>query len=93
MKRSRSVRDVQFTLLLTIALVVLVMFLFAKLRPPSSPALRYHSVIGTFGIMYLAGSASTISLMALTISTGFVVDDAIVIKERSLRPSKRATDR
>src|SRR5205085_1670526 len=76
-----SVRDVQFTLLLTVALVVMVMFLFLRklwTTVITSVALPL-SLIGTFGIMYLAGfSLDNLSLMALTISTGFVVDDAIV---------------
>ena len=83
-----SVRDVQFTLLLTIALVVLVMFLFLRKLSTTiitSVALPL-SLIGTFGIMYLAGfSLDNLSLMALTISTGFVVDDAIVMIENIVR--------
>jgi multidrug efflux pump subunit AcrB len=83
-----SVHDVQFTLLLTIALVVLVMFLFLRklwATVITSVALPL-SLIGTFGIMYLAGfSLDNLSLMALTISTGFVVDDAIVMIENIVR--------
>jgi multidrug efflux pump len=83
-----SVHDVQFTLLLTIALVVLVMFLFLRklwTTVITSIALPL-SLIGTFGIMYLAGfSLDNLSLMALTISTGFVVDDAIVMIENIVR--------
>jgi len=83
-----SVRDVQFTLLLTIALVVMVMFLFLRklwATVITSVALPL-SLIGTFGIMYLAGfSLDNLSLMALTISTGFVVDDAIVMIENIVR--------
>ena len=83
-----SVRDVQFTLLLTIALVVMVMFLFLRklwTTVITSVALPL-SLIGTFGIMYLAGfSLDNLSLMALTISTGFVVDDAIVMIENIVR--------
>ena len=83
-----SVRDVQFTLLLTIALVVMVMFLFLQklwATVITSVALPL-SLIGTFGIMYLAGfSLDNLSLMALTISTGFVVDDAIVMIENIVR--------
>jgi hydrophobe/amphiphile efflux-1 (HAE1) family protein len=83
-----SVRDVQFTLLLTIGLVVMVMFLFLRklwATVITSVALPL-SLIGTFGIMYLAGfSLDNLSLMALTISTGFVVDDAIVMIENIVR--------
>ena len=83
-----SVRDVQFTLLLTIALVVLVLLLFLRrLRPTIIPGVALPlSVLGTFGVMYLAGfSLDNLSLMALTISTGFVVDDAIVMIENIFR--------
>ncbi len=83
-----SVTDVQFTLVLTIALVVLVMFLFLrKLWATVIPSVALPlSLIGTFGIMYLAGfSLDNLSLMALTISTGFVVDDAIVMIENIVR--------
>jgi hydrophobe/amphiphile efflux-1 (HAE1) family protein len=83
-----SVRDVQFTLLLTVGLVVMVMFLFLRklwTTVITSIALPL-SLIGTFGIMYLAGfSLDNLSLMALTISTGFVVDDAIVMIENIVR--------
>jgi multidrug efflux pump len=83
-----SVKDVQFELLLTIALVVMVMFLFlrsaaATIIPSVAVPL---SIVGTFGVMYLAGfSLDNLSLMALTISTGFVVDDAIVMIENIAR--------
>ncbi len=79
-----SVKDVQFELLLTVALVVMVIFLFlrsfaATLIPAAAVPL---SIVGTFGVMYLLGySLNNLSLMALTISTGFVVDDAIVMIE------------
>ncbi|MGH8095488.1 MAG: multidrug efflux RND transporter permease subunit [Chthoniobacterales bacterium] len=83
-----SVTDVQFTLVLTIALVVMVMFLFLRTlwaTVITSVALPL-SLIGTFGVMYLAGfSLDNLSLMALTISTGFVVDDAIVMIENIVR--------
>jgi hydrophobe/amphiphile efflux-1 (HAE1) family protein len=83
-----SVRDVQLTLLLTVALVVMVMFLFLRklwTTVITSVALPL-SLIGTFGIMYLAGfSLDNLSLMALTIATGFVVDDAIVMIENIVR--------
>jgi multidrug efflux pump len=83
-----SVKDVQFELMLTIALVVMVMFLFlrsvaATIIPSVAVPL---SIVGTFGVMYLAGySLDNLSLMALTISTGFVVDDAIVMIENISR--------
>ena len=83
-----SVKDVQFELLLTIALVVMVMFLFlrsvsATIIPSVAVPL---SIVGTFGVMYLCGySLDNLSLMALTISTGFVVDDAIVMIENISR--------
>jgi multidrug efflux pump len=83
-----SVEDVQFELMLTIGLVVMVIFLF--LRSASAtiiPALAVPlSIVGTFGVMYLLGySLNNLSLMALTISTGFVVDDAIVMIENISR--------
>jgi hydrophobe/amphiphile efflux-1 (HAE1) family protein len=83
-----SVRDVQFTLILTVVLVVLVIFLFLRrLWATVIPSVALPlSLIGTFGIMYLAGfSLNNLSLMALTISTGFVVDDAIVMIENIFR--------
>ncbi len=83
-----SVEDVQFTLLLTIALVVLVIFLFLRrLWATVIPSVALPlSLIGTFGTMYLIGfSLNNLSLMALTISTGFVVDDAIVMIENIFR--------
>ena len=87
-----SVNDVQFTLLLTVLLVVLVLFLFLRKLSATviaSVALPL-SVLGTFGFMYLAGfSLDNLSLMALTISTGFVVDDAIVMIENIVRYIER----
>ncbi len=83
-----SVRDVEFTLLLTIALVVMVIFLFLRsLAGTVIPSIAVPlSLIGTFGVMYLLGySLDNLSLMALTISTGFVVDDAIVMIENISR--------
>src|SRR5262245_38073142 len=79
-----SVKDVQFELMLTIALVVMVIFLFLRnLWATSIPAVTVPlSIVGTFGVMYLLGySLNNLTLMALTISTGFVVDDAIVMIE------------
>ncbi len=83
-----SVDDVQFTLLLTIGLVVAVIYLFLRdLRATIIPGVAVPlSLVGTFGIMYLLGySLDNLSLMALTISTGFVVDDAIVMIENIAR--------
>ena len=83
-----SIADVQFTLLLTVALVVLVIFLFLrKFWATVIPSVALPlAVIGTFGIMKLSNfSLDNLSLMALTISTGFVVDDAIVMIENIFR--------
>src|SRR5438477_10898240 len=83
-----SIQDVEFTLLLTICLVVMVIFLFlrnvtATLIPGAAVPL---SIIGTFAVMYLLGySLNNLSLMALTLSVGFVVDDAIVMLENIVR--------
>ncbi len=83
-----SVKDVKFSLVLTIGLVVMVIFLFlrsfaATVIPSVAVPL---SIVGTFGVMYLLGySLNNLSLMALTISTGFVVDDAIVMIENIAR--------
>lgn len=83
-----SISDVQFELMLSIALVVMVTCLFlrsvaATLIPSIAVPL---SLIGTFGVMYLAGfSLNNLSLMALTIATGFVIDDAIVVVENISR--------
>src|SRR5262249_2387240 len=84
----QSIRDVEFTLMLTVALVVMVIFLFlrnltATFIPGSAVIL---SIIGTFAAMYLLGySLNNLSLMALTLSVGFVVDDAIVMLENIVR--------
>jgi multidrug efflux pump len=83
-----SVKDVQFELMLAVALVVLVIFLFLRtLAGTIIPSIAVPvSLIGTFGIMYLLGfSLNNLSLMALTIATGFVVDDAIVMIENISR--------
>ncbi|MGA3211232.1 MAG: efflux RND transporter permease subunit [Terriglobales bacterium] len=83
-----SVKDVEFSLMLTIALVVMVIFLFlrtfsATIIPSVAVPL---SLVGTFGVMFLLGySLNNLTLMALTISTGFVVDDAIVMIENIAR--------
>ena len=83
-----SIDDIEFTLVLTVALVVMVIFLFlrnawATIIPSIAVPL---SLIGTFGVMYLLGySLDNLSLLALAISTGFVVDDAIVVIENIAR--------
>jgi multidrug efflux pump len=83
-----SVSDVEFELMLTIALVVMVIFLFLRtLAATIIPSVAVPlSLVGTFGAMYLLGySLNNLTLMALTISTGFVVDDAIVMIENIMR--------
>jgi len=83
-----SVSDVEFELLLTIALVVMVIFLFLRsVAGTIIPSVAVPlSLVGTFGVMYLAGySLNNLTMMALTISTGFVVDDAIVMIENISR--------
>jgi hydrophobic/amphiphilic exporter-1 (mainly G- bacteria), HAE1 family len=83
-----SVEDVKFTLLLSIALVILVIFLFLRnLAATLIPSLALPvAIIGTFAAMYLLGySLNNLSLMALTLSVGFVVDDAIVVLENIVR--------
>ncbi len=83
-----SLRDVERTLLISIALVVMVVFLFLrKFTATLIPTVAVPvSLLGTFGVMYLAGySLNNLSLMALTVATGFVVDDAIVVLENIWR--------
>jgi hydrophobic/amphiphilic exporter-1 (mainly G- bacteria), HAE1 family len=83
-----SVNDVKFTLLLTIGLVVLVIFLFLRnVSATIIPSLALPmSIIGTFMVMYVLGyTVDNLSLMALTLSVGFVVDDAIVMLENIVR--------
>ena len=85
---SSAIRDVKFELMLSISLVVMVTFLFLRnARATLIPSLAVPlSLIGTFGVMYLAGfSINNLTLMALTIATGFVVDDAIVMLENIAR--------
>jgi len=87
-----SVADVKFTLLLTLFLVVLVIFLFLRnLSATVIPSLALPvSIVGTFAVMYLFGySLDNLSLMALTLSVGFVVDDAIVMLENIVRHMER----
>jgi HAE1 family hydrophobic/amphiphilic exporter-1 len=83
-----SVNDVKFTLMLTIALVVMVIFLFLRnISATIIPSLALPmSIVGTFSVMYLLGySLDNLSLMALTLTVGFVVDDAIVMLENIVR--------
>jgi len=83
-----SVRDVEFTLCISIALVILVVFIFLRdFRTTLIPSVAVPiSLIGTFGVMYLCNySIDNLSLMAMTIATGFVVDDAIVVIENITR--------
>jgi multidrug efflux pump len=83
-----SVKDVQHTLIVSIALVVLVVFVFLlEVRATLIPAVAVPaSLIGTFAVMYLLGySIDNLSLMAITVATGFVIDDAIVVMENITR--------
>ncbi|MBV8056770.1 MAG: efflux RND transporter permease subunit, partial [Deltaproteobacteria bacterium] len=83
-----SVRDIEITLLISIVLVVMVVYFFLRsIRATAIPGIAVPlSLIGTLGVMYLLGySLDNLSLMALTISTGFVVDDAIVVLENISR--------
>jgi hydrophobe/amphiphile efflux-1 (HAE1) family protein len=83
-----SVHDVELTLVLSVLLVIVVVFAFLRtLRATTIPSVAVPlSLLGTFGVMYLLGySVDNLSLMALTISTGFVVDDAIVVTENVTR--------
>ena len=83
-----SLHDVELTLLIAMSLVILVVFLFlnslAAMIIPGVAVLL--SLLGSFGVMYLLGySLDNLSLMALTISTGFVIDDAVVVLENITR--------
>ncbi|HYM59265.1 MAG TPA: multidrug efflux RND transporter permease subunit [Thermoanaerobaculia bacterium] len=83
-----SVRDVEITLVIAIMLVILVVFMFLRsVRSTLIPSVAVPiSLVGTFGVMYLLGfSIDNLSLMALTVATGFVVDDAIVVIENITR--------
>ena len=83
-----SVEDVQFTMMLTVCLVIMVIFLFLRnLSATVIPSLAVPlAVVGTFAVMYLMGfSLNNLSLMALTLSVGFVVDDAVVMLENIVR--------
>src|SRR6202035_2872655 len=90
-----SVKDIEKTLLISIALVILVVFVFLRtVRATIIPSIAVPlSLVGTFGVMYLLGySLNNLTLMALTISTGFVVDDAIVMLENITRYLEHGMD-
>src|ERR1700680_2911226 len=90
-----SVKDIEFTLMLSIVLVILVVFAFLRtVRATIIPSIAVPlSLVGTFGVMYLLGySLDNLSLMALAISTGFVVDDAIVVLENITRYVEHGMD-
>ena len=91
-----SLREIEFTLLISIALVVLVVSVFLRsVRATIIPAVAtIVSLLGTFGVMYALGfSLNNLSLMALTVATGFVVDDAIVVLENTSRHIEAGMDR
>jgi HAE1 family hydrophobic/amphiphilic exporter-1 len=91
-----SVHDVQLTLILTIALVVMVIFLFLRnVSATIIPSLAVPlSIVGTFGVMFMFGySVNIITLMALTLCVGFVVDDAVVVLENIVRHMEAGEDR
>ncbi|MCX5828639.1 MAG: efflux RND transporter permease subunit [Deltaproteobacteria bacterium] len=90
-----SIKDVQFTLLLTVGLVVIVIFLFLRsFRPTIITSIAVPlSLVATFAVMYLCGySLNNLSLMALVLSVGFVVDDAIVMLENIIRRMEMGED-
>lgn len=91
-----SVHDVQFELLLAIALVVMIIYLFLRnVAATIIPAVAVPlSLVGTFAVMYFLGfSVNNLTLMALTIATGFVVDDAIVVIENITRYIEKGESR
>ena len=91
-----SLREIEFTLLISVVLVVLVVSAFLRsARATVVPAIAtVVSLLGTFGVMYLLGfSLNNLSLMALTVATGFVVDDAIVVLENTSRHIEQGMDR
>jgi multidrug efflux pump len=91
-----SLHEIEFTLILSILLVVLVVSVFLRnLRATIIPAVAtIVSLLGTFGVMYMLGfSLNNLSLMALTVATGFVVDDAIVVLENTMRHIEEGMDR
>jgi multidrug efflux pump len=91
-----SLHEIEITLLISIALVVLVVSVFLRnLRATIIPAVAtVVSLLGTFGVMYMLGfSLNNLSLMAITVATGFVVDDAIVVLENTTRHIEAGMDR
>jgi multidrug efflux pump len=91
-----SLHEVEFTLILSVVLVVLVVSAFLRsVRATIIPAIAtVVSLLGTFGVMYMLGfSLNNLSLMALTVATGFVVDDAIVVLENTARHVENGVDR
>nr|WP_221403975.1 efflux RND transporter permease subunit [Pseudoduganella umbonata] len=91
-----SLHEVEFTLILSVVLVVLVVSAFLRsVRATIIPAIAtVVSLLGTFGVMYMLGfSLNNLSLMALTVATGFVVDDAIVVLENTARHVENGMDR
>ena len=91
-----SIREIEITVLIALVLVVLVVFAFLRdLRSTVIPAVAtIVSLLGTFGVMYLLGfSLNNLSLMAITVATGFVVDDAIVVLENTTRHLEQGMDR
>jgi len=91
-----SIRDVEFTLILTVCIVILVIFLFLRnvLATVIPGCAVPFSIVGTFAVMYLLGySLNNLSLMALTLSVGFVVDDAIVMLENIVRHMEEGEER
>ncbi|HAV35216.1 MAG TPA: nodulation protein, partial [Massilia sp.] len=91
-----SLHEIEFTLLISILLVVLVVSVFLRsVRATVIPAVAtVVSLLGTFGVMWLLGfSLNNLSLMALTVATGFVVDDAIVVLENTARHVEKGMDR
>ncbi|MEI7638171.1 MAG: efflux RND transporter permease subunit [Syntrophus sp. (in: bacteria)] len=90
-----SIKDVQYTLLLTVCLVVIVIFLFLRsFRPTIIPSIAVPlSLVATFAVMYICGySLNSLTLMALVLSVGFVVDDAIVMLENIIRRMEMGED-
>ncbi len=90
-----SIKDVQFTLFLTVCLVIIVIFLFLRsLRPTIIPSVAVPlSLVATFAVMYICGySLNNLSMMALVLSVGFVVDDAIVMLENIIRRMEMGED-
>jgi multidrug efflux pump len=91
-----SIREIEITVYISLALVVIVVFAFLRdVRSTAIPAVAtIVSLLGTFGVMYMLGfSLNNLSLMAITVATGFVVDDAIVVLENTTRHLEQGMDR